>query len=321
MVSDHIKMPWVSFCMSTYKRPVFLKQQLQIILNQNFKDFEVVICDNDPECSARSVVSLFDDIRLKYHPNYENIGMIKSFNRSIGNSTAEYIVMITDDDPIVPDMLQIFHELIKKFPGYGIYSGCSRKGKNENTIEIFDNENFLFQILNPELTTNLLWSSCVIKKSVLLSIGKIPDYGSPHLADHAMLALCGTVNGGLIINKMYSEIVSHENNFSKGNIDLYFVACHQFFDLITKVGNKNFYEKNGNNILIKHLNRWFIVAIFSLRKYYTYSNKKNEIIKQLDQETEKILALDYMKQLRPRYYLKLLIFNIKRPLYQYKILH
>lgn len=312
---------WVSFCISTYKRPLFLNQQLQSILKQSFQNFEIVISDNDPDCSGRDVVKDLRNDKLKYYSNDVNLGMMKSFNKSIERSSGEYIVTITDDDPIVPEMLEKFYELAKKYPNLGIYAGCSRSGKKENDIEIFDNKNFLFQILNPALTKNLLWSSCIIRKDVLLSIGGIPEYGSPHLADHAMIALCGTANGGVIINKMFSEITTHEQNFSKGNIELYSIACKQFYNLISKTVDKNFYIKDGQNIIIKHLDRWFIVAMFSLRKYYTYQNPKKEVIKKIDLESKTILELDFMKHIKIHYYIKLIIFNLKKPLFLAKILH
>ena len=49
--------------------------------------------------------------------------MIKSFNRAIELSSGEYIVMITDDDPVYPDMLQTLFTLQNKYPGYGMYLG------------------------------------------------------------------------------------------------------------------------------------------------------------------------------------------------------
>jgi len=316
-----VEIPWVSFCISTYKRPLILKQQLESILQQQFKDFEIVISDNDPEKSAENVVELIGDSRLRYFANAENLGMMKSFNKSIERSLASYIVTITDDDPVVPEMLQFFYELINKHPGYGIYAGCGRTGKGENKIEIFDNKEFLYEILNPALTNNLLWSSCVIKKDVLTSIGGIPDYGSPHLADHAMLALCGTINGGVIINKRFSELISHDNNFSKGNIHLYSVACKEFYNLITNKVNEDMYIKKRENIVIKHLERWFIVASFSLRKHFTYRDKQQQIIKQIDSESQQIMKLKFMKNIRFWYYTKLIVFNLKRPLFFLNILN
>src|SRR5882724_9793787 len=94
---DNGRLPWVTFCMTTYKRPAYLKKQIAAILRQTFSDFAVIISDNDPEASAEGIVKSFDDDRIQYHLNEVNLGMIKSFNRSLAKAKSEYIVMITDD--------------------------------------------------------------------------------------------------------------------------------------------------------------------------------------------------------------------------------
>ncbi|MBL0146276.1 MAG: glycosyltransferase family 2 protein [Chitinophagaceae bacterium] len=110
--------------MSTFNRPHFLKMQLECILKQTYKNFEIVISDNDIGQSAKKVVECFKDKRIRYFANVENLGMIKSFNKSIERSVGDFIVMITDDDPIYEDSLQILVDLRNKFPNYGVYAGC-----------------------------------------------------------------------------------------------------------------------------------------------------------------------------------------------------
>src|SRR5688572_27167051 len=105
--------PWVSFCMSTYKRPELLKKQIDCILNQKFTDFNIIISDNDPLGSGKIAVESFNDSRIDYAVNDSNLGMVKSFNKSISRSQSEFIVMITDDDPVYPEMLMELHDLYK----------------------------------------------------------------------------------------------------------------------------------------------------------------------------------------------------------------
>src|ERR1700761_4812840 len=103
--------PWVSFCMSTYRRPDLLKATLTRIRQQSFADFEVVISDNDPQGSAEPVVAALQDARFRYFPNGTNLGMVSSFNKSIERSKGRFIVTITDDDPAYPDMVQTLYDL------------------------------------------------------------------------------------------------------------------------------------------------------------------------------------------------------------------
>ncbi len=286
-------MPWISFCISTFKRPQFLLTQLDYISKQSFKDFEVVISDNDPECSAKDIVAKFDS-RFRYYSNDGNIGMINSFNKSIERSTGDYILMITDDDFFTDEKkLQSFFEINQHYPNQPIYINCIRKNKSIGQIEVSDGENFVYELLNPEITEVFLWSDCILNSKVVKSIGGIPDYGSPHLADHALLALCGK-DGGVFINNIASEINVHELNYSKKNLDTYYIGCAGFYTLINKEFSNSQLNKDIN-ALDMHLKNWIIKCILSLRSYYL-KNKMKEDLKQLNLLSKKILALDFMKK-------------------------
>lgn len=307
--------PWASFCMSTYKRPEFLHSQVSSLLQQTFKDFEIVVSDNDPEASGKPVAESFNDTRIQYRCNAENLGMVKSFNKSIERAAGKFIVMVTDDDPVDHNFLSSFFEIIKKYPGYSLYGGFGRKGKSEGALEIIDKENFLAEVLNPSKTYNLLWSSCLLSKEALVSVGKLADYGGPHLVDHAMMAMTGSVNGGLMINRMYSSINSHQSNYSKSNLDIYFNSCKGFYELLNDFnrGKKN--ETENEIVIKKHLTRWFITSMFNLRRHFSVGNNMDKnIIYEIEKVSKKIMSLPFMKRSIYKYKVKLFIFYCKNKL-------
>jgi glycosyltransferase involved in cell wall biosynthesis len=312
----------VSFCISTYKRPDFLRTQLACISRQTFSDFKIVISDNDPEASARQIVEEFNDPRIRYFHNETNLGMLKSFNKSVERADTEYVVMVTDDDPVFPDMLQDLFKIVADYPGYSIYCGCKRAHGEPGRIEIFDKDNFLFQMLHPQLTLYLLWSSCLLKRETVLAAGGMPDYGSPHLTDHALLALCSREKGGVMINRVYSEFAVHAANFSKinPNFDYYYIACREFYALITRNFPLVAYAKGRNNALIRHLEVWFIAMTFNLRRFYAHGKKDQESFKRASASLSKILTLPFMKGIYPKYLAKRIIFYLKYPLYRLGVL-
>ena len=106
--------PWASFCMSTYNRPTFLQKQIELLFKQSFQNFEIVINDNDPNASGKIIADSFNDERIKYECNIENLGMVKSFNRAIDRAKGEFVVMVTDDDPVFEYMLDYFYNLQEK---------------------------------------------------------------------------------------------------------------------------------------------------------------------------------------------------------------
>ena len=108
---------WVTFCMTTFKRPDFLRTQLRTLQKQTFTAWRAIVSDNDPEGSAARIIKEIDDPRISYAVNEANLGMVKSFNRSLSKAATEWVVMITDDDPVYPEMLQTLHDLTHQYPG------------------------------------------------------------------------------------------------------------------------------------------------------------------------------------------------------------
>lgn len=309
-----VENPWVSFCMSTYNRPELLKSQLDSLSRQIFPDFEVVISDNDPEKSGKDIVENLNDPRFKYFNNGKNLGMIESFNLSIDRATTDYIVMITDDDPVEEYFLAELFEIYKQHGAYGIYAGFLRKKTVMNKIEHIQNDKFAEEILDPQKTERILWSSCIIKKDIAIEAGKIPNYGSPHLADHAFIVMSGAIGGGIIINKMYSTLSSHNTNFSKSNISSYPIGCKGFYETLINFSKNEVRYKYIKKALHKHLKAWFITSIFTLKKYYTVTNKNNNVLHEIHVCANAILKLDFMNRYRLKYYSKGFIFFAKRKL-------
>lgn len=227
----------ISFCMSTYKRPEILKAQIKNILKQEYQHFELVISDNDPQESAKNVVIEFNDTRIKYYCNGINLGMVKSFNKSIERSSGEYIVMITDDDPIYPNMLSTLINLKNKYPNYGVYAGCGSaiienefaklslrkeignnsyviKTINTNAIIAVKSKDFAGMYLDGFFSkTFLLWSCCIVDRSVINKIEGMPDYGSELLTDHAFMISACSQKGMVYINQELGGQSIRDNNF------------------------------------------------------------------------------------------------------------
>jgi len=307
--------PSVTFCMTTFKRPDFLKKQLTSLLKQTFQNFEVVISDNDPEASGKPIVEAFNDQRFRYYSNGENIGMIASFNKSIEKAITPYIVMLTDDDHVDESMLNELNSVVEKYPGCPIYMGCKRFDKKPGEIEIFDKENYAFEFLHPRRTLVILWSSCLLDRKTVQEFGGIPDFGSPHFADHALLLLCGKNNGGVFINKLYGSLASHDQNFSKSHFELYYKGCVGFHNFITSNFEKKFFKKGNINALEQHLHLWFLNNYFALKKYFTYKNYQGEILNEINSFAQKILSLSFMKSALLKFRIRQLLFLFKAPFF------
>lgn len=93
-------MPTVSIAMTTYNGEKYLREQLDSILNQTCKDFELIICD---DCSSDSSVHILNeyagkDKRIKVFVNEHNLGFKKNFEKAISLCNRDYIALSDQDD-------------------------------------------------------------------------------------------------------------------------------------------------------------------------------------------------------------------------------
>ncbi|MEP6712358.1 MAG: glycosyltransferase family 2 protein [Ferruginibacter sp.] len=319
------KKPWVSFCMSTYKRPELLKTTLLTIACQTFTDFEVIISDNDPDKTADPIVKSINDNRFKYFANGDNLGMIKSFNKSIERASSEYIVMITDDDPVYPGMLDTLYNLYLAYPGYGVYHGgcdviyntpeiaASCRGKvginscladlPVGHIRTYSAVEFPVVFFRNEVANYMLWSVCVVKKKILLQIGGVPDYGTPFMGDLAFTVLVCSQEGVVFINTSLGAQVVHGKNYGyiqNDNYEGYYHTAGGFHEWIASRLSSRRDWRAIKYEMEKFVARWMVSYGLSLRKHL---KKNNESVTKLNKVLKKIFRISYISKWRWKYYI------------------
>ncbi len=97
--------------MSTYKEPEgLLRQAVESILGQTYKDFEFVIILDCPDNELhKGVIRDYQkkDDRIKFYINEKNMGLAASLNKGIEKSTGTYICRMDADDISLPRRLEL----------------------------------------------------------------------------------------------------------------------------------------------------------------------------------------------------------------------
>ena len=102
-------MKLVSIIIPYYKKKNYIEQTLKSILNQKYKNFEILIVYDDSDKSDLSFLKTLkkNDSRIKLVINKKNIGAGKSRNKAIKLSKGKYLAFIDSDDLWHPDKLKI----------------------------------------------------------------------------------------------------------------------------------------------------------------------------------------------------------------------
>lgn len=96
--------PTVSVVIPTYDRPKKLLRAVKSVLNQSFKNFEIIVVNDFPNNDVRDVLP--DRDSLHYIQHDENRGAPVARNNGILAARGEYIALLDDDDIWKPSKLE-----------------------------------------------------------------------------------------------------------------------------------------------------------------------------------------------------------------------
>jgi len=99
--------PLVSVVMSTYNpTETFFNEAVSSVLNQTYKNFELIIINDGSSSDVRALVDAFQDARIVLVDNKENKGLTKCLNQGLALCKGKYIARMDDDDICHPDRLK-----------------------------------------------------------------------------------------------------------------------------------------------------------------------------------------------------------------------
>ena len=113
------KSPKVTVLMGTYNRPGFLKEAIQSVVDQDLKDWELLVM-NDGGTDVRYVVEEFNDPRISYFQDEVNRGLTVRLNFGLEKARGKYIAYLGDDDLFYPNHLEVLSSALDENPEYQV---------------------------------------------------------------------------------------------------------------------------------------------------------------------------------------------------------
>lgn len=114
-------MPFFSVIIPLYNKEKHIKSTLETVINQTYKDFEVVIINDGSTDNSLKEVEKINDSRILIF-NQRNQGLSIARNNGIEKANGNHIAFIDADDFWLNHHLEQLHKLINMFPHAGLYS-------------------------------------------------------------------------------------------------------------------------------------------------------------------------------------------------------
>jgi len=98
--------PLVSIGIPAYKGAAFIKETIESVLAQSFRDFELIICDDNSPDDTLEVIAGFTDPRIRVLRSEANLGAEGNWNRCLSEARGKYFKLLPQDDRLLPGCLE-----------------------------------------------------------------------------------------------------------------------------------------------------------------------------------------------------------------------
>jgi glycosyltransferase involved in cell wall biosynthesis len=134
--------PKVSVLIPTYNYARFLPQAIESVLNQSFRDFELIIGDDNSTDSSAEVIRTFaaQDARIRFSIHERNLGMVENWNWCLAQAKGVYVKYLFGDDFLLAtDALERLVQLVESKPGIDLAASARTVvDDNSSPVQVWD---------------------------------------------------------------------------------------------------------------------------------------------------------------------------------------
>lgn len=211
----------ISIAMTTFNGQKFVLEQIQSILDQDYPDFELIICD---DCSSDSTFEILQkmslsDHRIKIFKNEQNLGFKKNFEKALSLCSGEFVALCDQDDIWMTNHLSI---LVNNIGDYDLIAGnallCDANCVSINTDLLSCSKFDYLPKTNQEWFVFLLHgnifqgTAALFKKTLLAKALPIPEIVKFH--DYWLALIAASSNGVKYLKECILKYRQHGNNIT-----------------------------------------------------------------------------------------------------------
>ena len=312
---------YFSIIIPVYNTEKYLSRCLDSVINQTFKDIEIIIVNDASQGNCNEIVEeyLKKDNRIKYIEHSENKSLLQA--RKTGNiaSSGKYIMYVDSDDEIEINACEEIFNVIKN-EDCDIVSFGTKVISNDKTKFIqwalstnrfkIDSEFLLCEVINQRISHNM-WNKVFHQRIIDKLIEYIPDTKIMNAEDmlQCLIAFYFSKSYKVIQKSLYiyyADIGLSNKNTNEIDLNKYDYLCKnskisldEFYNFLVKVKSNIAYGflfsklyfnqynylfekiKNDNEEYIKIIEKYFDKSIIN---QYLHLQKYNEIEKNESEE-------------------------------------
>ena len=126
----------IDILLATYNGEKYIKEQIESILNQTYKNIRIIISDDCSKDGTTEILSEFEkiDSRIVVYYQKENLGYIRNFEFLVSKVQSEMFMLSDQDDVWLPEKIQKSVELMERKNADLVFGDLEVVDENLKTI-------------------------------------------------------------------------------------------------------------------------------------------------------------------------------------------
>lgn len=165
----------ITVIINVYNGEKFIKKCLESIINQTYKNLEILIINDGSTDSTQQICESYEDERIRII-NQENMGLSKARNVGIENAKGDFLYFIDADDYIELDTIAYLYNMYKKYHTtictcrpIDVYDYDIKIKKCKEKVDVLDSVEMLKKVLLSTDRSVTIWNK-LIKKDLFQNI-------------------------------------------------------------------------------------------------------------------------------------------------------
>lgn len=263
--------PLVSVAMTTSKSERFLRPQIESILNQTYKNLELVISHD--ECGDNTVAILDEyqakDSRVRWEYNKKEKGFIKNSENAVSMCKGEILFFADHDDTWYPDRIRTHVEQYKDKAVDWVYDKSVLTNENDEKIGTLEEQVPNYYSKDKLTLLNYAWGTCIgaahgsYRAHLVHKAMPIPEYAPGH---DSWIQLFIYPSNPVFIDKVGIEYRQHAGQQVGWN---HKVTLEEFKEKEAKAiaGNLNYLKRLALNPKLALWKRLFFAAAYAAKQF------------------------------------------------------
>ena len=255
----------VSIIINCFNGEKFLSKTLQSVLDQTYKNFEVIFVDNCSTDKSKAIFKKIKDKRFKYFKTKKKIKLYEARNFALKKIKGKFVSFLDADDWWDKEFLNSRILFFLSSNQYGFsFSNCYHYYENKKKFEVFYKGKLPSGLILDDLLKYyfIKISSIIIKSNLVKNFKFNPHYNI--IGDYDLIIRISKKFKGMGFQNKFVNIRFHKDNFTHNNRKMFY---YEYKDWIK---NQDF----NNKIFIKNKSKLFEKLEY-LRLIHLLLNKKS----------------------------------------------